>query len=270
MKVKQMVVFTVFMAFAVFFNFGCDKNQNPVSSDNNTPGKVSMMSKYSSSVASMNKSGSVQAVDSIEITSVRVVLKDVKLEGIEEEHEDDHEEDDKSGMNKIDDMDEENFKTGPFVLNLNLTGSLQQVTVSDIPFGTYKEVKFKIHRIKQSDLDSLTSSEQQQFADFIADGGYSIIIEGNKFSNGTATPFTFKSSLNAVMEIEFSPVLIVDSNNPNPNLTLEINSDSWFTSSDGNLLDPDDQSNKSTIENKIKKSVHVYKDSDRDGHEDND
>lgn len=267
MKVKQMFVFTVFMAFAVLFNFGCDKNQNPVSSDNKAPGQVSMMSKYSSSsAANLNKSGSVQAVDSIEITGVRFVLKDVKLEGIEKEHE----EDDKSGINKIDDLDEENFRTGPFVLSLNLTGSLQQVTVSDIPLGTYKEVKFKIHRIQQSDLDSLTSSEQQQFADFIADGGYSIIIEGNKFSNDTATPFTFKSSLNAVMEIEFSPVLIVDSNNPNPNLTLEINSGNWFTSFNGNLLDPDDQSNKSTIEKNIKKSVHVYEDSDRDGHEDDD
>lgn len=269
---KKRVLFCVLFISAAFLYFGCSDNQNPVSSNSNgAPGKVSMMSKYSGDkVTGINKSGSVQAVDSIEITSARIVLKDVKLEGIEEEHENDGEDNDGTGMNKSECRDEENFKTGPFVLNLNLAGSLQEITVSDVPFGTYKKVKFKIHSVTQSDLDSLSVSDQALFNDFLADGGYSIIIEGNTYLNGTATPFTYKSSLNAVMEIELSPVIIVDENNPAPNITLELSSDGWFKSNDGSLLDPNNPDNSSSIEKNIKNSVHLYKDCDRDGHEDKD
>ena len=266
---KKIAMFSLFCAAFLFAVTGCNNSKNPVSPNGtNSPGSVSMMSKYSNNTASgMNKSSSVNAIDSIEITSARIVLKDIKLEGVEKEHES---EDSRSGMNKSDCRDEVNFKTGPVLLNLNLSGSLQQVTVSNIPYGTYRKVKFKIHTLQQSDLDSLSIADRVVFSDFLKDGGYSIIIEGNTYSNGTATPFTYKSDLNADMEIEFSPVLVVDDNNPNPNLTLEISSEGWFKSYDGTLLDPGDSNNSAKIEANIQKSVHIYKDCNRDGHEDSD
>jgi len=107
MKQKQLFVLATFMSIALLFNIGCNNSQNPVSpNDNNSPGRVSMMSKYSSSpVTGLSKSGSVQAIDSIEIISARVVLKDVKLEGTEKEHENDK----SVSKSKIDCRDEVNL-----------------------------------------------------------------------------------------------------------------------------------------------------------------
>lgn len=272
MKRKGFFVIVLLLSATALWNYGCNKSQNPVSANSTgSPGQVTMMSKYTGNQGTaMNKTGSVMGVDSIQITSARIVLKDIKLEGLEKEHENDEQGFDESGLNKSDCPDEVNFKTGPILLNLNLSGSLQQVTVTNIPYGTYRRIKYKIHSISQSDIDSLSVSDQAAFADFLADGGYSIIIEGNTFSNDTATSFTFKSSLNAAINVRFTPPIVVDSTSPSPNLTIEINSSGWFKSYNGSLLDPNDQNNQGQIEANIEKSVHVYKDCNRDGREDYD
>lgn len=272
MNKKALFAGVLILAASVILDFGCNNSQNPVSANQiGRPGQVSMMAKYTGNqAAAMNKTGSAAGVDSIQITNARIVLKDIKLKGLEKEHENDDETKPNSELTNVDCRDEVNFRTGPILLNLNLSGSLQQVTVADIPLGTYRRIKYKIHSITQSDIDNLSAPDQAAFADFLADGGYSIIVEGTTYSGDTATSFIFKSSLNAVADVEFTPPIVVDSTSPSPNLTIEINSDGWFKSYDGGLLDPNDQNKKGRIEANIEKSIHVYKDCNRDGQEDSD
>lgn len=94
------------------------------------------------------------AIDSLRITRARFVLRDIKYKTR---------------------SDSSHFRAAPFVLELNLSSAIQDISVAEVPFGTYRRIEFDVHRINTNDVGSLPAFEQAQFQDFLAGDRYSII-----------------------------------------------------------------------------------------------
>lgn len=181
------------------------------------------------------------ASDTVIIESAKLLLKNLKF--------------------KNDEEDSLDYKVGPFIVNLNLSGGLTQIAANDIPNGIYDEIKFKIHKPEDSEAISDT--------DFVAgsssDRRYSIVIRGTY--NGT--PFLYRSKKDIEQELEINPPLVVTDSTNDVNATLIVAPAGWFKK-DGNYLDPNNESNRSDIDDNIKRSFKkAMKDNDHDG-EDND
>jgi uncharacterized protein DUF4382 len=181
----------------------------------------------------------------ITVDRVRVAIREVELE--------------RQSASPDDTKDAEEFEAGPFVLDLKdtaLNGSVQQISVSDVPAGTYRELKFKVHP------PSASESSNQAVKDMAAaqPGGASIIVEGQI----DGQPYTFMSALDAEEKFE-STFTFTDGAQ---NVTLNVDPSTWFGGTGSARLDPRVSGNKSAIENNIQASMKVFEDDDRDGQDD--
>src|SRR3972149_2077471 len=260
---KKLNVVLIVTVFAVsLFVYGCSTSTDP--GDTGTTSKVSMNVIYTPlAVSGLQKSGSINAVDSIKLTRVRVVLRNLKLKAEDDkEVEMEHEENGNNSTKKL----------APFVLDLNLSGVFQQISVSNIPFGSYNRFKFQIHKVSQGEIDTLSVSEKATFTDFLNSDRYSIIIDGSIYKDGqaTAAAFTYKSKINVEIEKTLSPQLVINQSQTTLNLTLQVSSAGWFVDKSNSLLDPTDPNNFSAIENNLQSFLKAFKDNNRDGKEDND
>jgi hypothetical protein len=181
----------------------------------------------------------------ITIDRVRVALREVELE--------------RADATPNDVMDLQEFETGPLVLDLSgtaLNGTVQQVTVQDVPAGAYREIKFKVHPPSMSD-----STDQAVMAMATAQpGGASIIIEGQI----DGQPYTFLSALDAEEKFEGT----FNFTSGPQNVTLNVDPSSWFGGTGAARLDPRVAGNKSAIENNIQASMKLFEDNDHNGVDD--
>lgn len=186
-------------------------------------------------------------VDSIAVTRVRLALRDIKFKT--------H-------------SDSADFRTPLLVLEMNLRGTLQNVSAADVPFGTYHRIEFDVHKILTAVVALLPPGEQAQFEDFLVGGGKSVIVDGRVYKAGGAHDFTFYSALNVNQKTELSPALEVSEASPVANVTMKVTAGDWFSDSKGGLLDPSDPSEDNAISHNISRSIHVFKDTNRDGNPD--
>ena len=159
------------------------------------------------------------------------------------------------GLGDDDDADE--VKVGPFLVDLTgdkLATGISQVFDSDVPAGTYREIKVVIAPVAVKDAGSSAG---------IADmNGESIIVDGTV--DGTA--FSFQSTIHVKQKQEST--IVVASDGSTSNVTLTVDPKTWFVASDGSRLDPGAAASKSQIEDNIRRSVKAFCDHDRDGEDD--
>ncbi|HYV64731.1 MAG TPA: DUF4382 domain-containing protein [Myxococcales bacterium] len=181
----------------------------------------------------------------ITVDRVRLALREVELE--------------RSSGTPDDVKDLQEFETGPMVVDLSgaaLNGTVQQVTVQDVPAGSYREIKFKVHPPSMSD-----SSDPAVMAMASAQaGGASIIVEGQ--IDGQA--YTFLSALDAQEKFEGA----FDFSSGAQNVTLNVDPSTWFGGTGASRLDPRVSGNKSAIENNIQASMRLFEDDDHNGADD--
>lgn len=212
-------------------------------------------SSYLSQTTVMAKSGSVKssginAVDSIQITRARFLIRNVKFKTVAE--------------------DSNEFKSAPTVVDLNLDGIVNTVSVSNVPFDVYDRIEFRVHRLDPDDPRDKPYVNETQFSDFMTSERLSIIIEGTVYESGmNSKQFLFESRINEKQKHFLAPSITVSLENPNVNVTMFVNLANWFNDSNGNLLNPTDQSNENEIEDNLKNSIEFIKDNNRDGIEDN-
>jgi len=93
-----------------------------------------------------------------------VVLSEVKLEG--------------TASTDAGTGDEIEFKSPPWLLDLSGAsldnGTTQQITLSDVKPGTYREIKFKIHKPAQTDTGVSADAGLATMASL----GFSIVVDG--------------------------------------------------------------------------------------------
>lgn len=218
-------IFAVFLLSAAFsFLTGCSESTTTTPFDN-------------ADLSSFSTSAVTDLTDSLKIDTVKVYLKDIKL-------------------NAAASNDSSNFKTGPFVLFLNLSSNVNLMTTTQIPEGNYDKIKFEIHKIEDSETPI-----DPEFVD--ANGRYSTIVKG--FFNGSY--FVFKSSASAHQKLNF-PTSIFLSSAAKTNITLKAEPYKWFYKN-GVLLDPTLPANQNDISNNIKNNINdnikAFRDNDRNG-----
>jgi len=239
-----MAIITVITTGILFTN-GCKDS----TTSSSTSGQINMTSQYSSSAPAtqLSKWNGVEAVDSLRITRARFVLRDIKFKT---------------------QADSANFRSAPFVLDLDLSSAVQQLSVANVPFGTYRRIEFDVHRITSTEVNTLPTAEQTQFQDFIVGDTFSIIITGTMYTAGQEVSFTYRSRVNVKQKIDLSPEIVISEPSPVVNATMQISSLGWFRSSTGALLDPTDGLNVNVINDNLRASIKVFKDNNKDGSKD--
>jgi len=184
----------------------------------------------------------LQACDGIVMSRVRMVLSEVKLEG--------------PSSSDAGTGDEVEFKSAPMLLDLSGTtldsGTTQQVTVANVPAGTYREIRFKIHKLSQGEAGSDAGLQ--------AMGANSVVVD---YTRNGGPQLTFVSQVDAQQKLEGTFDLTEGSHT----LTLNVDASTWFTKG-ATCLDPASAGNLSDINNNIQNSLKAFRDDDRDGHDD--
>lgn len=157
----------------------------------------------------------------------------------------------------------EEFEVGPFLLELPLDGTVDQVFTIEVRPDTYDELEFEIHKPGDD------TPEERDFV--LANPDFddvSIRVEGTW--NGTA--FVFLQDLNAEQEIEFASPLVVAEGAAPLNVTLSLDISGWFKNGSGGLIDPATANkggeNEDVVEANIERSIEIFEDDDRDGEDD--
>src|SRR3954470_5905394 len=164
--------------------------------------------------------------DGFVITRLRMVLSEVKLES-----------DQTTTADAGSSSGEIEFKSAPSLLDLPQSaldsGTTTQVIVADVPPATYNEIKFKIHKISQSEA----GSDQGLLA--MAQLNASVMIDYT--ANGATRP-PFVSSVDAQQKLE-GTFPLTDGDH---SLTLNIDASTWFTKGT-TCMDPANPNNRSDI-----------------------
>ena len=183
------------------------------------------------------------------LTRVAVVIREIELERQFDECEDDSSNDNC-----------EEFEVGPFLLELPLDGSVIGIGDIEVPPGLYDELEFEIH--KPSDDTEADLSFLQANPDF---DDVSVRVEGTF----DGEPFIFLQDLNEKQKLDLSPALVLADGIPS-NITLSVDVLAWFLAPGGSLIDPATANkggdNENVVENNIKSSIEAFEDSDHDGH----
>lgn len=223
---KKLLKLSYISAFApilltVFLLYGCsDTVESPI--DN-------LDVSYMSTADTLDNS----SINTLTLDTVKILIKNIKLNV--------------AGSN-----DSNNFKTGPYVLYLNLTSNVNLIGTGMIPAGTYDRVKFEIHKLEPGE-----TPPDPEFAD--SNGRYSAVVKGS--FNGT--PFIYKSDKSAHQIISFPGQVVVGAT-VKSNITLKTQPYRWFLKN-GDYMDPLDSANRNDIDNNMKDSFKAFKDDDRNG-----
>jgi hypothetical protein len=207
---------------------GCNTNSNPLDPETGN-NNVSLSFKTISSEGD-------DPMGSVVIQSAKVLLKKVQFK-----QPNDH------------DVD---VKTGPFVVNLNLDGTVNTVTAGNVPPDIYNRVKFVIH--KPEDFETPPDPEFKNGTS--GNSRFSVIIKGTYNGNS----FVYKSGKSMSQEITFpSPITV--SGDTEVNVTFVVNMSNWFTRN-GVELDPENENNWNDIDDNIKDSFErAFKDNNKSG-----
>lgn len=201
------------------------------------------------------------------IDSVFMVVKEVELKRSEATTDCSHDgsADDSSSHDDMgmDDDSCEELESGPYLLDLPLTGGATSVVTVDVVPGTYDEFEFKIHKPEDDDSNAAFLAAHPDFKDV------SIRVVGTW--NGA--PFTYETDLNAEQEMDLVPPLVVGEAGT-ADLTLFIDIGTWFRFPDNSLINPSTANkggpNEGTVEQNIENSFQTFEDEDHNGHDDHD
>lgn len=178
-------------------------------------------------------------VDSIKISSIRVLMEEIKLFGAD---------DDTSGDGRL-------RKTGPYVYTVDSANTVRILMSGSVPVGKYDKIKLELHRFSSSEYLNYTNNTELK--DFATSDRYSTIVKGYYYKSGIATPFTYNGTTNVNLEFKFIPLIDLTEGSK---VTFSIQLDpSVLFKKAGNLLDPTDTKNKSEIENNIKSMLKAVK-----------
>jgi len=269
---------------------GCSDAGNGTSADATVRFNVATSSATAAAGAALDVSGGPETftdgTNTLVVESAQMVLRDIDFHLVEtatctEDGSDDGSVDDGSNgdnngdnsgsgtstsgnvaMSHDDDGNDEDcdeLRIGPYLLDLPLSAGPARGFLIDLPAGSYREVKFKVHKANTSD-DAAFVAEHSAFDQ------RSVRVVGTYNS----VPFVFTSDVTANQESEFNPPLPVDGLTQT-RLTLFVDLSMWFVV-DGTLVDPalanDQEPLASQVKNNIKQSIRTFEDNDQDGEDD--
>jgi hypothetical protein len=185
--------------------------------------------------------GALAAGSGIEVTRVRIAVAEIKLQPTGS---------DKGGSGA------DEVVAGPYLIDLSgtaLAGGLTQVFDVGAQPGTYRHLKFRIHKLEGGDPASPAMS------------GLSIAVDGTI----DGAEFHFQSALDEEQDREGSFQI----SSAGDNVTLSIDPSGWFVGEGGGArIDPREAATsgslRARIEANIKASIDAFEDDDRNGERD--
>jgi len=196
--------------------------------------------------ASMLDDTLISGSDTLILTSVQLVLREIELQRVE--------------VANCDVEQCEEFETGPVLISLPLNSGVQTSFEIPIDTGRYTEIEFEVHKVSAGDpADDAFIQDNPDFEDI------SIRVTGT--FNGAA--FVFETDLNVDQELALVPILVVDGTGGPLNVTILTAVDVWFRDATGAVINPatgnTGEPNESLVEDNIEDSFEAFEDDDRDG-----
>ena len=188
-----------------------------------------------------------EGTNTLEITPVLIVLREIELERVEVA--DCDVEPEPAGC--------EDFEIGPVLIDLPLDGTTDTNITVSVSAGTYDEIEFDIHKV---------SSDDPEDAAFLLANptmeGKSIAVEGTY--NGD--PFSYETDLNEEQEFDLIPNLVIGEDAPATNITFRLDVSTWFVDGTGRLFNPTTANvggpNENLAETNIRNSIKAFEDKD--------
>ena len=142
----------------------------------------------------------------------------------------------------------EDVSRDPMLVDIPVDATVHSVVTVPLAPGTYTKLEAKLERAPYQ-------------------VGKSVRVEGTY----KGTPFVFTSAVNAELEMEFNPPLVIDATTTNATVSIDVSK--WFLDSSGAAIDPSTATPGSSalqrIEDSIRRSFHAFEDDNEDG-DDND
>lgn len=233
------------VVFLILFTTGCDSN-----SPTTETAQLSLSFKLASGLAKTSAA--------IEITEAKILVRELEFELVGDDADDGLDSDSTKldiEDDEIDDRDDE-FKTGMFVVNLDPASTVTNIVQGDIPYGTYDEIEFDIH--KPEDTEAIPDDEFRDGSS--GNERYSVILRGSK----DGQPFELKISESMEQEIEMNTPLVIDEFTTDASVDITVDVNSWFVGENGVELDPTSPDDFPAIVNAIKNSFEGYESPDDD------
>src|SRR5438552_7505442 len=118
LKMNKFKFFSAITAILFTTYFFCSCNQNSPVTSASSPG---------TSVSMMSSTTHPQVINGLTVNNAKFLIEFIKLE-------------------RARGRDDGDVKVGPFVVGINLLGTVTLIALNTVPPGTYNEVHFKIHK----------------------------------------------------------------------------------------------------------------------------
>lgn len=239
---SHLKIVAVFIASALILA-SCAENTN-VPSDNTSYLQMKTAMTNQTITSNFAKSGDAvqngSGIDSIRIDSVRILIKRIKLH---------RSADDTTG-------EAEDVKIGPTVVHFSndTTDTQTIVFTQEIPVGSYRKMKFEMHRFTPGEAADYAADPE--FGPFAFPDRLTIIVDGTVYVDSTSRAFQFTQDWTENFWFEFDPYLEVLPGTTSIEWTFDASK--VFVAAD-RLLDPDDDNDRGAIGDGLKKSWKVFK-----------
>ncbi len=222
-KFKELVLFSLMISAGVILITGCDESGGITIPSGAT--EVTVSTKSDESTANPPAS--------VVITEVKALISEVQFEQ-------------ESTQNN------QTITFSPFVVNLETSGSLREMTTDYMIRDFYTKIKFQVHKPEDTetppDPEFVSGNER-----------YSFIIKGTY--NGGSFIYKSKSSMNIVLSFGKTE----NFNLKQTHITVTFNENGWFKNGASDL-DPRNPQNAGMIDNNIKNSFkRAFVDNDKNG-----
>lgn len=235
--------------FLVLFLMACEKNSTSLTE---SEGQVTLSIQYVNSetgARSLSKLGTEMDIASIQVMRARFLIRNVRF--------------------KTEKEDSLEFKSEPMVVELDLSGGVNNLMVNDIPEGRYDRLEFRVHRLDDDDPRDLAYFDHPDFVDFVQDNRYSMIIEGAiTETNKAPENFIFRSRDSETQRHFLNPAVVVGSESGSVDVRLIMDGSNWFKNRSGGLLDPRDKNAEDEISDNLSQSIAAFSRDNRSSNDD--
>lgn len=148
----------------------------------------------------------------------------------------------------------EDIMLNPLLVDVPVDNALHPVINIPLADGTYRQLEARLGPARDNATVFNTANPNLV--------GKSVRVEGTF----KGTPFVFMSAVNARLEMEFDPPLVIDATTKNATVSIDVSK--WFLNSSGQVIDPTTGppgTNTAQIETNIRRSFHAFEDDSERG-----
>lgn len=191
----------------------------------------------------------------LEIDRIAFIVTRLEFEQSDDACESDHhgEEGQAEGDGEGEQEDCEEFRLAPKFVDLSLPGGVVNVATSEVPEGTWTQLKFRVKNLDFNDdenenddageqvledngLNALLGTARAAFANWPRKA--SLVVEGSFRPNGATTAIPFTTFFDGEIKVKMllQPPLQLSASGASRDVTIELDPARWFRNADGSVV----------------------------------